>query len=119
MDGHDLINLAYGYGDLEPYIDENTVRIHHTKHHKAYVDKLNNAIGSVNYDGPEDLVELLKNLDSVPESIRQVVRDNAGGTYNHNLYWSVMRSGGGVVDGVLGAAIDRVLDHLTSLRICS
>lgn len=93
---HELPKLNYAYEALEPFIDKQTMEIHHTKHHKAYVDKLNTAL-----DGHEDLKnksveELLKNLSLIPEAIRTAVRNHGGGHYNHSLFWQMIapKSGG-------------------------
>ena len=86
---HQLPNLPYAYDALEPYIDAQTMIIHHTKHHQAYIDNLNGALAK----HPEielNLEGLLKKLDNVPADIRNVVRNNGGGVYNHNLFWTVL-----------------------------
>lgn len=88
---HELPKLGYAYDALEPYIDAKTMEIHHDKHHQAYVDKLNAALEP--YAGLQKLTveELLKNLDKVPEQSRTAVRNNGGGTYNHNLWWMILK----------------------------
>lgn len=86
---HQLPNLPYAYDALEPYIDAQTMIIHHTKHHQAYIDNLNGALAK----HPEielNLEGFLKNLDNVPADIRNVVRNNGGGVFNHNLFWTVL-----------------------------
>ena len=97
--------LPYAYDALEPHIDEATMRLHHDKHHQAYVDKANAALsGSPLADCP--LQELLTRLDEVPEDKRATVRDNAGGHANHWLFWQTLGPGaGGEPDGALGDAI--------------
>lgn len=85
-----LPKLPYPYNALEPYIDELTMRIHHTKHHQAYVDNLNKALESINYKAPENPEDILKNLDKIPAEIRQTVINNAGGHVNHSFFWKVM-----------------------------
>ncbi len=85
-----LPTLPYKYDALEPYIDARTLEIHHTKHHQGYIDKVNKALDSIGYDAPQNIEELLKNLNTVPSSVRQVVRANGGGHANHSLYWSIM-----------------------------
>src|SRR5881396_2041682 len=97
--------LAYDYAALEPHIDEATMRLHHDKHHQAYVDKANAALAGTEW---EDLRprQLLPRLGELPEEIRTTVRNNAGGHYNHCMYWrSMAPDGGGEPDGDLGAAI--------------
>nr|WP_300382176.1 superoxide dismutase [Clostridium sp.] len=85
-----LIPLPYSYDALEPYIDKRTMEIHHDKHEQAYVDNLNKAL--INY--PElyskTTEEMLKNLDTIPDDIKQKVINNAGGVYNHEFFWSIM-----------------------------
>ena len=98
--------LPYDYGALEPHVDEQTMRVHHDKHHQAYVDKANAALDGTEWaDQPVD--EVLKNLQALPDDKRTAVRNNGGGHYNHSLFWESMTpSGGGQPDGDLGAAID-------------
>ena len=100
--------LGSPYDALEPYIDAETMRIHHDKHNAAYVDNLNKAIA----EAPESLQkesvdELLLNLNRVPEKIRVAVRNNAGGQYNHSLFWKLLKKNeGGKPGGELAKAID-------------
>lgn len=104
---HELPELGYDYGALEPFIDEQTMRIHHTKHHQAYVNKLNSAL-----EGKDDLMEknvedLLKNLDSVSQDIKTAVRNNGGGHFNHSLFWKVLKKNkDGMPVGELSEAIE-------------
>ena len=88
---HQVPNLKYKYSDLEPYIDEETMRIHHTKHHQAYVDKLNTALEKHSELVTKPLEELLKNLEAVPEDIRLAVRNHGGGHWNHTFFWEILR----------------------------
>lgn len=86
-----LTDLPYEYDALEPYIDKETMKIHHTKHHQAYIDKLNKAL-----EGHEELKkksaeELIRNLDSIPNDIRTAVRNNGGGHINHSFFWSILK----------------------------
>ncbi len=88
--------LPYGYGGLEPMIDAQTVELHYTKHHAAYVAKLNEAVAKVpSLAKKTNLEEMLKNLSAVPESIRTAVRNNGGGHYNHSLMWQTFSPHGG------------------------
>jgi superoxide dismutase, Fe-Mn family len=87
---YELPKLNYGYGDLEPFIDEETMKIHHTKHHQAYIDNLNKALEQHPELQETPLVELLKDLNTVPEDIRNAVRNNGGGHYNHSMFWLTM-----------------------------
>ncbi len=104
---HQLPDLPYAHDALEPHIDAETMRIHHGKHHQAYVTNLNGAL-----EGHEDLqklsaLELIMSLDQVPSEIRGAVRNNGGGHVNHTLFWASMSpDGGGAPDGSLGEAID-------------
>src|ERR671919_3096436 len=97
--------LSYEYGALEPHIDEQTMRVHHDKHHQAYVDKVNAALEGTEWaDKPAE--EILRNLDRIPDDKRTAVRNNGGGHYNHSLFWEWMSpDGGGEPDGALAEAI--------------
>jgi len=98
--------LPYDYNALEPHIDEETMHLHHDKHHQAYVTNANNALEGTEWaDKPVE--EVLENLNQVPEDKRAAVRNNAGGHYNHSLFWEWMSpSGGGEPDGDLRSAIE-------------
>ena len=87
-----LPNLKYSFDALEPFIDAKTMEIHHGKHHQGYVDKLNKALENYPDLQNKSLEEILSDLDSVPEDIRTAVRNNAGGHYNHSLFWNIMTS---------------------------
>ena len=91
----ELPPLPYGYDALEPYIDAQTMQIHHDKHHQAYTDKLNAALEKYPDLQAKPIEKLLKDLDSVPEEIRLAVRNHGGGYYNHSLFWKMMKKGGG------------------------
>ena len=84
-----LPKLSYKYSALEPHIDEKTMKIHHTKHHQGYVNKLNAALEGTKY-AKKSVEWLLKNLKELPEEIVTVVRNNGGGHYNHSLFWEVI-----------------------------
>jgi Fe-Mn family superoxide dismutase len=98
-------DLPYDYGALEPHIDEQTMRLHHDKHHQTYVDKANAALEGTEWaDKPVE--EVLANLDRLPEDKRTPVRNNAGGHANHTLFWQIMSpDGGGEPEGALADAI--------------
>jgi Fe-Mn family superoxide dismutase len=103
---HQLPELPYAASALEPHIDSRTMEIHHGKHHKAYVDNLNKALESAPELAGKAALELIRDLASVPEGIRNAVRNNAGGHVNHTLFWSLMAPGaGGVPSGKLAEAI--------------
>ncbi|MGH7657605.1 MAG: superoxide dismutase, partial [Gemmatimonadales bacterium] len=98
--------LPYGYDALEPHIDEQTMRIHHDKHHQAYVNKLNEALEGHDDLAKKSVEELLSDLESVPEKIRAAVRNNGGGHANHTLFWEIMTPGGATEPvGALAQAI--------------
>ena len=88
---HELKSLEYSYDALEPYIDKETMEIHHSKHHKGYVDKLNLAIEKFSGAGEKSVEEILENLNSIPEEIRRGIINNAGGVYNHDFFWSILK----------------------------
>jgi Fe-Mn family superoxide dismutase len=87
--------LPYAFDALEPYIDAKTMEIHHDKHHGAYVTNLNKALEGHADLQAKSIDDLLKNLDAVPENIRGAVRNNGGGHWNHTLFWTLMKKGGG------------------------
>lgn len=100
-----LPELAYAYDALEPYFDKETMEIHHSKHHAAYTNNLNKAL-----EGREIVLPIegiLRNLEAVPEDIRQAVRNNGGGFYNHQVFWTFLSpTGGGQPTGALKDAIE-------------
>jgi superoxide dismutase, Fe-Mn family len=99
-------DLPYDYDALEPHIDEATMRVHHDKHHQAYVDKANAALEGTEW-AERDVNEVLQNLDQLPDDKRTAVRNNAGGHSNHTFFWEIMSpDGGGEPDGDLAAAIE-------------
>ena len=104
-----LPDLSYSYNALDDHIDAQTMEIHHTKHHQAYINKLNDALqDSPLSELPIDV--LVTKLDEVPDDIRTAVRNNGGGHANHSLFWSIMSpNGGGEPGGSLATAIDRDL----------
>ncbi|MCK6578197.1 MAG: superoxide dismutase [Anaerolineae bacterium] len=103
-----LPDLPYAEDALEPHVDAQTMNIHRTKHHNAYVTNLNKALEAHPDLQSKTLEELLVSLANLPESIRGAVRNNGGGHWNHTLFWQVMSpNGGGEPAGDLGAAIAR------------
>ena len=97
--------LPYDYAALEPHIDEQTMRLHHDKHHQAYVDKANGALEGTEF-ADSSIEEILKNLDALPADKQKAVRNNGGGHYNHTLFWQMLSpDGGGEPGGDVGAAI--------------
>jgi len=108
--------LPYDYGALAPTIDEETMRLHHDKHHQAYVDNANKALaGTELADSPVEHV--LAVYDTLPEDIQATVRNNAGGHANHSLFWESMGpDGGGAPSGPLGAAITELWGGLDEFK---
>jgi superoxide dismutase, Fe-Mn family len=90
---HEVASLPYKYSALEPYIDEETMRLHHLGHHQAYVNKLNLALEKYPNFENKSTTELIADLSRVPEDVRQTVRDNGGGHLNHSLFWEILRPG--------------------------
>jgi Fe-Mn family superoxide dismutase len=91
---HQLPELGYSFNVLEPYIDAQTMEIHHDKHHATYVTKLNEALEKAPELQSKTVEELLKDINSVPEEIRTAVRNNGGGHANHTMFWEIMKPGG-------------------------
>lgn len=100
-----LPDLPYAYSDLEPYIDEQTMQLHHSKHHQTYVDKLNAALEGTELVS-KSIEEVIQNIDSLPEDKQAAVRNNGGGHYNHSLFWKFMApNAGGEPQGKLADMI--------------
>ncbi len=108
--------LPYDYAALEPHIDEQTMRVHHDKHHQAYVTNANAALEGTEWaDRPVD--DVLQSLDAVPEDKRAAVRNNAGGHANHTLFWEIMSpDGGGEPEGALADAIRSTFGDVATLK---
>ena len=113
---YEVPDLPYDYNALEPHIDEQTMRIHHDKHHQAYVDKANAALEGTEWaDKPVD--EVLANLSSLPSDKQGPVRNNAGGHANHSLFWTILGpNGGGTPSGDLAAAIDNAFGSFDAFK---
>ena len=108
--------LPYDYPALEPYIDEETMHLHHDKHHQAYVTAANKALDGTEW-AEKPVEEVLQNLDSIPDDKRNVVRNNAGGHYNHSLFWEWMSpAGGGEPDGALREALDAAFGSVEDFK---
>jgi Fe-Mn family superoxide dismutase len=101
---HEVPALPYPYNALEPHIDEQTMHLHHDKHHAAYVTKLNAAIEKHPELGSKSPEDLLRNLNSVPEDVRTMVRNNGGGHVNHTMFWKIMgpKKGGNPTGAIAG-----------------
>ncbi|MEO8879344.1 MAG: superoxide dismutase [Gemmatimonadaceae bacterium] len=109
--------LGYDYAALEPHIDARTMEIHHTKHHQAYVTNLNAAIEKAPELADKSLEWLLQNLSSVPEAVRNAVRNNGGGHWNHTFFWQIIGpNAGGDPTGAVGAAIHDSFGEFSKLK---
>ena len=108
--------LPYAYDALEPHIDEATMRVHHDKHHQAYVDKVNAALEGTEWaDKPSE--EVVKNLNDLPADKQGPVRNNGGGHYNHTLFWeNLSPDGGGAPSGELASAIDEAFGSFDAFK---
>ena len=114
---HELPELPYSHDALEPFIDSKTMEIHHGKHHNAYVTNLNNAIAGNEDLEAKSILELISDLDAVPENIRGAVRNNGGGHANHSLFWSIMGPDkGGEPSGPIGDAINSIFGTFESFK---
>lgn len=103
-----LPGLNFPYDALEPYVDARTMEIHYSKHHQAYIDKVNKALEGHPELAAKSIEQLVSDLDAVPDDIRTAVRNNGGGHANHSLFWTVIGPDkGGKPDGKLAEAIDR------------
>ena len=109
--------LAYPYNALEPHIDARTMEIHHTKHHQAYINNLNNAIkGRADLES-RSIEALIANINAIPEDIRNVVRNNGGGHANHTFFWTIIGPNvGGKLQGSVAAAIDQTFGSFDAFK---
>ncbi|HXE60787.1 MAG TPA: superoxide dismutase [Gemmatimonadaceae bacterium] len=109
--------LPYDYAALEPHIDARTMEIHHTKHHQAYVNNLNAALEKAPEFQQKSLDDIIANLSKVPDAVRTAVRNNAGGHWNHSMFWMIMSpKGGGDPSGNLGDAIAKSFGDVSKLK---
>jgi Fe-Mn family superoxide dismutase len=103
---YEVPDLPYDYNALEPHIDEATMRVHHDKHHQAYVDKANAALEGTEF-ADRDIEDVLRNLSSLPDDKQGPVRNNGGGHFNHSLFWQMLSpDGGGEPSGAVSDAIN-------------
>ena len=100
---YQLPTLSFEYDELEPFIDKQTMKIHHSKHHQGYVNKLNNAIKGTSYQG-QPIGEIIASASELPDGLR----NNGGGHYNHSLFWNILAPGG---TGHPGDALSEAIDH--------
>ncbi len=113
---YELPPLPYDYDALEPHIDEQTMRLHHDKHHNTYVTNVNNAIAGTDLENLSP-VELIQNLDRVPQEKRMAVRNNGGGHVNHTMFWEIMGpNGGGQPTGEVADAINQTFGSFDALK---
>lgn len=114
---HQLPNLPYDFGALEPHIDARTMEIHHDKHHATYVAKLNAALEKYPDLQAKPVEQLLKEIETVPQAIRGAVRNHGGGHANHTLFWQIMtKDGGGEPTAKLAEAITRSFGDLAGFK---
>jgi len=114
---HELPKLPYAFDALEPHIDARTMEIHHGKHHATYISNLNKALEAHPDLQAKSAADLVRDLNALPEGIRNVVRNNGGGHLNHSLFWEIMGpAGGGSPSGQLAAAIDQAFGNFAALK---
>lgn len=114
---YSLPDLPYAYDALEPHIDAQTMEIHHTKHHQAYISKANAALEGHSDLADKSIEDLVSDLSAVPEAIRGPIRNNGGGHANHSLFWTVMSpNGGGAPSGELADAINSTFGSLDAFK---
>ncbi len=108
--------LPYDYNALEPYIDTQTMQLHHDKHHAAYVNNLNNAVNNTDF-ASKSVDDVLRHIKDVPENIRTAVQNNAGGHSNHSMFWAIMKpNGGGEPTGALASAIQQTFGSFDQFK---
>jgi Fe-Mn family superoxide dismutase len=114
---HEVPALPYAYNALEPHIDEQTMHLHHDKHHAAYVTKLNGAIEKHPELGSKSPEDLLRNLSALPEDVRGVIRNNGGGHVNHTMFWQIMGpQKGGNPTGAVADAINKTFGSFDAFK---
>lgn len=112
---HTLPKLSYTYNALEPYIDEQTMMIHHTKHHQGYIDKLNAALEDQVDLGNPSVEELISNLSILPENIRTAIQNNGGGHANHSFFWLLLKKEV-KISGEIEQAINQTFGSFTKFK---
>ncbi|TMD60825.1 MAG: superoxide dismutase [Chloroflexi bacterium] len=114
---YELPPLPYDYSALEPYIDTQTMQLHHDKHHGTYVTNLNNALKEQSQFASVSLEDLMRRINEVPESIRTAVRNNGGGHINHTMFWQIMKpNGGGEPTGAIASAIQSAFGSFDAFK---
>ncbi len=112
----ELPPLPYDYNALEPYIDEQTMHLHHDKHHQAYVTNLNTAVQGTQFESMP-VEEVVRRINEVPENVRTAVRNNGGGHVNHSMFWQIMKpNGGGEPTGELAQAINSTFGSFENFK---
>jgi Fe-Mn family superoxide dismutase len=112
----ELAPLPYASNALEPHIDQTTMEIHHGRHHKTYIDNLNNAIAGTEWEN-KTIEEILQNLDKVPGDKKTAIQNNGGGHWNHTLFWQIMApNAGGAPSGVLADAINSAFGSFDAFK---
>ncbi|MDQ2714043.1 MAG: superoxide dismutase [Chloroflexota bacterium] len=113
----ELPPLPYGYDALEPYIDTQTMQLHHDKHHAAYVNNLNAALQNNAQFSSASVEDIVKRINEVPENARTAVRNNGGGHVNHSMFWQIMKpNGGGEPTGELASAISQAFGSFDAFK---
>ncbi|MHB8597457.1 MAG: superoxide dismutase [Ktedonobacteraceae bacterium] len=114
---YELPPLPYDYSALEPYIDTETMHLHHDKHHQAYVTNLNAALKDNSQFSSMNVDDLMRHIKDVPDSARTAVRNNGGGHSNHSMFWQIMKpNGGGQPSGALASAIDSTFGSFDAFK---
>src|SRR5437588_12217813 len=114
---YELPHLPYDYSALEPYIDTQTMQLHHDKHHGTYVTNLNTALKEQGQFASVSLEDLMRRINEVPESIRTAVRNNGGGHINHTMFWQIMKpNGGGEPTGAIASAIQSAFGSFDAFK---
>ncbi len=117
MPKYELPALPYAANALEPHIDEETMNIHHSRHHAAYINNVNAALEGHDDLSSKSIEDLISNMDAIPENIRTAVRNNGGGHANHSLFWQVLSpNGGGAPSGELADAINSTFGSLDKFK---
>lgn len=113
----ELPSLPYNYDALEPYIDAQTMQIHHDKHHGTYVSKLNAVLESQSNLQSKSIEELIRDLNSLPDAVRTAVRNNGGGHFNHTIFWTLMKpNGGGEPTGTIAQSINDTFGNFENFK---
>src|SRR5690348_8930107 len=113
----ELPPLPYDYNALEPYIDTQTMQLHHDKHHQTYVTNVNNALQGQSQFASMSVDDVVRHINDIPENIRTAVRNNAGGHSNHSMFWQIMKpNGGGEPAGALANAIQQTFGSFDAFK---